>query len=333
VSKAPRSQKARAKSDKDTSWNDAVDSFIRALDHLKRSRHTQSHYRDDLRFFSTWWKEVSPAETLTPETITDYDLESWERHLGSDPLDEAGRTRKPAAINAKMAAVKSFLRWAHKTRLIPTMPEMPDTRKLGKRSVKSLEPEQQHQLIRRAARDRNKRSRETIVIMIETGVRVAELVAWRWDVDIKASERAGTWEVKEGKGCKPRGPFPMSPECCKAFRNLRKLAPDAKPGDRIFTSQRREKSGERKPLTVRGVQELLSRYAAELGWERLYPHQLRHSFAFNKRRLKVDWPVLRDLMGHSSVTTTMDSYGTPGDREFAAAMNANQVEDFDDEDE
>jgi integrase len=332
VKTASRTKKAPAKGSKSMSWADAVGAFENALDHGGRSNHTAHHYRDDLRAFATWWAKASPHEELTPQAITDDDLGEWQHHLRTEPMDQAGRTRKPATINAKMAAVKSFLRWAHRTRLIADLPEVPKARKLAKRQVKSLEPDKQRQLIRHAGRDRIKRNRWMVTVMIETGVRVAELLAWRWDVDIKLGERGGTWEVQNGKGCKPRGPFPMSKPCSKAFRNLRELDKDAKPGDPIFISQRKNPAGGRNlPLTIRGVQELLRRYAVTLKWERLHPHQLRHSFAFNKKAEGNDWPVIAHLMGHSSTITTMDSYGTATEAQVNTAMKVD--DDFDDDDD
>lgn len=42
--------------------------------------------------------------------------------------------------------------------------------------------------------------------------------------------------------------------------------------------------------------------------ETINPHLFRHTFAHLCIERGMDWPVLRDLMGHSTVTTTMDLY-------------------------
>jgi len=318
-----------------TTWASAVDHFMNSLEHAARSAHTTHHYRDDLRAFATWWAETSPDEVLAPGNITDYDLREWQRHLRDETL-KTGRMRKPATINAKTAALKSFLRWAHRTKLINEMPEGPPRRKLGSRSVKRLEEQQQRQLLRLAARDRNPRNAPMVEILIEMGFRVAELVALRWELDVELSDRKGAVTVKEGKGCKPRGPLPMSPEALRAFKKLAELDQDHAPGDHVFTSQRKDpdRPGRNKPLTVRGVQELLSRYAAKLEWKQLHPHQLRHTCAVNMRagrpgRPPADWPAIAAYLGHSSVKTTMDNYATPsyGDLEAAVNPHADDNED------
>jgi len=307
-----------------------------SLEHEARSAHTTHHYRDDIRAFATWWAETSPDEVLTPGTITDYDLREWQRHLREQTVKN-GRTRKPATINAKTAALKSFLRWAHRKKIIKEMPEAPPRRKLGSRSVKRLDEQQQTQLLRLAARDRNRRNAPMVEILIEMGFRVAELVALRWDLDVQMSERKGAVKVQEGKGCKPRGPLPMTDRALRAFKKLAELDSDPAPGEHVFTSQRKDQKrpGRNKPLTVRGVQELLSTYAVKLGWKQLHPHQLRHTCAVNMRkgrpgRPPVDWPEIAVYLGHSSVKTTMDNYATPSYSDLEAAVNP-QAEDKDDE--
>jgi integrase len=334
-----------ARNAKKASWPDAVDSFVRALGHLKRSHHTQNHYRADLAAFAKWWNASSLANELTPEAINDSILREWQNHLNGEVLDEeTGETRKPASTNAKMAALQSFLKWAHQNKVIKAIPPAPKPEKLEERSIEWLDEKQQRQLRFMASQDRNPRHPAMVTIMIETGLRVAELVALCWR-DILLTERTGKLRVRSGKGRKPRKVY-FTPEALRAFHRLRELDPDAKPTDSVFTSQRKNPHGGRnKPLTVRGVQELLRRYAVKLKWkDGLHPHQLRHTFAKNGRNRKkpIDWPVLARLMGHSSSKTTMDSYGTPRDRELAAAMNPDAVnddsgddfdDDFDDDDD
>lgn len=325
---------AKKASTKKASWNDAVDSFVRSLEHLKRSPHTQNHYRADLAAFAKWWNESSLSKELSPEAINDSVLREWQNHLREEVLnEETGETRKPASTNARMAALQSFLKWADENKVIKSLPRVPKTEKLGERSVEWLDKNQQRQLRFVASQDRNPRNPAMVTIAIESGLRVAELVSLCWR-DIKMTERKGKLRVREGKGRKPRKVF-FTPEALRAFRQLRELDPDAQPKDPVFTSQRKDpRGGRNKPLTVRGVQELLRRYAMKLKWETLHPHQLRHTFAKNARNRKkpIDWPQLARLMGHSSSKVTMDTYGTPSDRDLEMDMNPGAVDDdFDDD--
>jgi len=55
-------------------------------------------------------------------------------------------------------------------------------------------------------------------------------------------------------------------------------------------------------------------YHRERGWgmmnkragieQRVHPHQLRHSFADELRRKKVDMPTIQKILGHTSLATT-----------------------------
>jgi integrase len=301
-----------------------------ALDTRDRSKHTTSHYRGDLRRFAKWWGTTS-QRTLTPGAITPEVLERWLKHLREDALvrkDGRKLKRKPATINAKRSALKAFLFWARKAGIIKHVPELPPRARLGARPVKALDPRQQRRLIQEVELRRRPRDLAIILILIETGMRVAELVALEWR-DLVLKQRKGWFTVRSGKGRKSRGPLVLSVEAFTQFTLLRQADPGAGPEEQVFRSQRENGSGDKQPLTVRGVQQLLCRYAERLGWDHLHPHQLRHCFGQNARRKNppMDWPVIARYMGHSSVKTTMDHYGTPSDHDIEVALGVDQLDD------
>ena len=45
-------------------------------------------------------------------------------------------------------------------------------------------------------------------------------------------------------------------------------------------------------------------------------------FGMNLRRAGIDWPVVAKLMGHTSVVTTMQHYGTPSEGDLRAAVDS-----------
>ena len=51
------------------------------------------------------------------------------------------------------------------------------------------------------------------------------------------------------------------------------------------------------------------------------PRTIPLSQEMNVRRAGVDWPVIAKLMGHTSVVTTMQHYGTPSERDLRAAVD------------
>lgn len=273
------------------------------------------HYREDLGAFAKWWKKQSD-DALTPAAITELDLDRWHTHLCETPVGRAvKRARKPATVNAKIAAMRSFLRWAKRYNVIEEIPETPPRQKLGHRMVRWLDKKQQHQLLRRAAH--NKRDYAVIVILIETGLRVAELVALRWyDIDMK--KRKGWLTVRAGKGRKPRG-MPLSRDALKVLQAMRE--PGVGPDAAVFMGQRGE-------LKVRGVQDLLLKYEdPRVGLDNLTPHMLRHTFAINLRDRGVPYPTIAALMGHGSSKTTMDNYGVASVRDLETAINPFEEEE------
>ena len=207
-------------------WGQRMSSFITHLEDTERSAHTVHHYRHDLAAFQKWYLTLGTAG-LDLDQITDEVLRQWKRHLREEVLTEkTGRTykRKPASINAKLAAMRSFLRWASHTGLVKTMPETPRRERIGRHPVKSLDRNQQNRLLREAARSHARRDHALIVILLELGLRVAELVALVWN-DIRLTDRKGWFSVREGKGRKPRGPFPMTADAVRAFKVLKELDP------------------------------------------------------------------------------------------------------------
>ena len=136
-----------------TTWHEAVERFMVWLANEERSKYTSDHYSDDLHAFELWWENESPDVPLMPATITEEELRDWKRHLKNDPL-KSGDRRMPATVNAKLSAVKSFLGWCHRKKLIALLPEFPKPEKLGTRAVKSLDKSEQGKLLRSLARPR-----------------------------------------------------------------------------------------------------------------------------------------------------------------------------------
>jgi integrase len=324
----------RAGKAKSATWEQARNRFKDFLLTSGKSPHTVLHYTNDLDKFARWFT-ASSKHALSPGTITDADLGKFADDLSREKLTTRngkplrdGRPRKAATVNAKMAALQSFLRWAKRQGLIAAIPESPDRRPLGRKEVKWLDRNQQNDLLRAAARDRWRRNYAIVVILIEMGLRVAELIALRW-FDLELMERKGWMTVREGKGRKPRR-LPLTVAAFKQFKALQTAEGNPPAADQVFRSQIKDKArpGEQQPLSIRGVQQILGKYAKELGWKKLTPHQLRHTCAINMRDRKpvpVPWPVISAWLGHTSVKTTLDHYATTSDRDLEAAAGV----DFD----
>jgi len=85
----------------------------------------------------------------------------------------------------------------------------------------------------------------------------------------------------------------------------------------LFVSQRRKR------LSRRAIQERLTTWCRRLGLTAYHAHQLRHSFGTRLLNAGVPLMVLRDLMGHASLSTTIGYAKIENEtmlREYFAAM-------------
>lgn len=144
-----------------------------------------------------------------------------------------------------------------------------------------------------------------------TGIRRAELRDLRW-YDIELPRRRLI--VRRGKGGKQRIVF-LSQEPVAAILNYRKelrsLHGPEEHTDLLFPGR------DRGPMSLRNINLIVARVGRMSGIENpnpryrnISPHLLRHSFARNWKRAGGSMESLQKLLGHSSLRTTMDVYGT-----------------------
>lgn len=281
-----------------------VESFFN--EHLRRvrgaSRHTVIAYRDALRLLFSFVADMTRA-SVAELRLEDLDVEAISAFL--DHL-EAGRGNAPSTRNCRLAAVRSFFR--HLVRNDPTHAEQYH-RVLSLPSKRAriplasyLEPEEMRLLLEKPDRRsaRGFRHHALLLFLYNTGARVSEAL----DVRVRDIERAGPPQVRlRGKGGKDRL-CPLWRETLRALAQLPAMR-HGPPDQPIFLNDR----GER--LTRDGVAYILDKYTAQaardapgLTQRRVTPHVLRHSCAVALLQAGVDLSVIRDYLGHASITTT-----------------------------
>lgn len=139
-------------------------------------------------------------------------------------------------------------------------------------------------------------------VMYSTGCRVSEVAALKLrDIDGKHSSA-----LVMGKGSKERYVFfsRQARACLDAWLDERRslvsrMADDSECKDYVFLSRRC------KPLSIRGIQFILSNYAHEANLpEGFSPHALRHSFATTLVTRGADIRIIQEMLGHASISTT-----------------------------
>jgi len=298
-----KSSSQNKKASKVRSWDEQVDRFAAYLDTAEMSRMTVKGYRVDLKSFAAWHREVTREEPSAEGTTATILLEC------KRALIERGL--KPPTVNRRLAAIKSFLVWAQKDGQIEDLPQVPRHVRKMREELKWLDRREQLALIRTVERSGRTRDRAIVLILINTGLRVGELVALEWR-DIEISERKGLLTVRSGKGAKWRT-IPLNATAREAFTALNKMAVLTGGRNRVF-------QGPRGPIGTRAVQHMLDRYAPAAKIPNLTPHMLRHTFCKNLVNAGVGLPEIARLAGHESILVTQ-RYVTPSGGDLERAMD------------
>jgi site-specific recombinase XerD len=286
-------------------WTRALTRFADHLVDQEKSDHTQKNYREDLLAFTNWYQQTY-QERPDLGALAPSELREWKTHLRD------AQKLEPATVNRKLAALRSFLAWAAAEGLAAEL-VTPKSIKQVKPPPRWLDRKQQRALVRAVERNGLARDIALVALLLHTGLRVAELADLRW-TDLEIRDRSGKLTVRRGKGRKQRT-IPLNVEARNALSELREIR------DRWskFKKNPAVLQGQRGPLTERGIQATLAKYAADARIEDLSPHVLRHTWCKNLADAGVRLEVIAALAGHESLETTR-RYVEPGQEDLAAAV-------------
>ena len=286
-----------------------LDRFLRGLAARDASTHTQRSYATALGAYLSWlrarrvdWRHPPRAE-----------LRAYLAQL------TVGHAR--SSVAQRLAAIRSFHRWAARSDLAPGDPwGAIATPRLPRRLPRVLEVEQVERLLAVVDADLalvppvwDERAELTTALavrdraLVETayaaGLRISELAA----AEIGLLD-LGRGEVRVyGKGRKERIGLLGRPAraALRAWLEdgrpvlLARRAADGPPPTQVFLNHRGE------PLGVRGLRYRLDRLCRRAGLpEGVSPHTLRHSFATHLLDGGADLRVVQELLGHESLATT-----------------------------
>ena len=217
-------------------------------DHLRdtdRRENTVAAYTGDVAAFFTWLA-ARLGEAVDPVAVTVFDVKKYREHL----LDGG---RKPAGINRRLAALRTFFNWAIEQQLATTNPaQTPQGVKQDRRVPKALSAQEVYRLQRTAAGQRQLamakaggattaaviaalRDEAVLNLLLYTGLRVGEVAALRLD-DVVLNGKAAKVIVRSGKGLKYRE-LPLHKEARQGLDAYLKVRPTDQ-GDHLFLGQR-----------------------------------------------------------------------------------------------
>lgn len=284
--------------------NHAIEQFLEYL-RVERnySTHTLRNYRSDLAaFFQKSGETTGQGSTL----MIDYrQIRHYLAHLHLE-------RRKPATVARKLAALRSFYRFACRKGVVlenpaklvssPKLPQkLPDvmtieeTTQLMNGITEAAESKQEQP----ASRELLVRDRLILELLYGSGLRVSELAGLNLN-DIDTSQQV---LLVKGKGKKERiAPFgDKALEALQTYTQCRSeiLRRNKKESTALLVNHR----GGR--LTTRSVARIVKKYAILFrGDTTLHPHSLRHAFATHLLSEGADLRSIQELLGHSSLSST-----------------------------
>lgn len=281
-----------------------VESFFR--DYLARTRgaspHTVRAYRDALRLLFGFLASQS-RRAVADLTLNDLNVEAilaFLTHL------EAQRANTVASCNYRLAAIRSFVKHLVRHDLsragqygrILALP----SKRAHVPAAQYLEPQDVRVILKQPNLNTamGRRDHALLLFLYNTGARVSEALG----VTLAQLNLLAPQQVRlHGKGNKERL-CPLWRETATVLQQL-PIVRDGHANDLIF----RNHNGH--ALTRDGVAYILRKYTAQaartvptLRRRRVTPHVLRHSCAVALLQAGVDVTVIRDYLGHASISTT-----------------------------
>jgi len=290
----------------------ALDAFLRSLAARDSSPHTRRSYEAAVGTYLAWLAERGTDWRTPPRS----ELRAYLRELGE------GRAR--SSVAQRLAAIRSFHRWATRTGIAPGDPwGAIATPRLPRRLPRVLEVEQVSRLLAVIDEDVATATAADLVDPARAELRVAlalrdrAIVETAYAAGLRISELAaadlGALDLRRGevrvlgKGRKERIGLLGGP----ARRALADYLEDGRPallerrhaGDgppvELFLNHHGE------PLGVRGLRYRLDRLCARAGLPQgVSPHTLRHSFATHLLDGGADLRIVQELLGHENLATT-----------------------------
>jgi integrase/recombinase XerC len=287
----------------------ALNAYLAWLEKRPLAARSREAYAHQVRRYLTWLGDRSPVDgdPLVDRAARDWAVRDYKRHL------KAVARWKPASVNLALAALDSFYTQLGLGRPIVRREE------LSRAAPRAITEEQQRRLLRIAERARA-RDRAIVVMLLYTGVRLAELVALDVE-DVKTSARKGVVIVRSGKGDAYRE-VPLNALVRQVLDEwLAERTTNAVDGDGerpLFVGR----SGRR--LSKRSVDDVVRGLGKDAGIS-LSAHILRHTFLTRMVRQGSDLVLVAELAGHRRLETTR-RYSLPSDIDRLLAVENLQID-------
>jgi len=269
-----------------------IDQFLNYLRYERnRSELTIERYGKSLRLFQAFFEEQCEGQTW--ETVDADIIRAWMESL----MDKG---YKATAVNADLAAIRSFYKFALARKLVEKDPaycvQGPKKQKPLPQFVKESEMDKLLDETEWGEEYKDVRARTIIILLYEAGLRRSELTGLNdQDVDLEACQLKVT-----GKRNKQRI-IPFGQELRDQLQKYMTLRDETveRNSEALFLNKRGNRiAAEEVYLIVRG------KLGEVTTLKKRSPHVLRHSFATALLNHDAGLESVRQLLGHESLETT-----------------------------
>jgi len=238
-------------------------------------------------------------------------VEGFKKFMTDRVLDH-GEKYSPRTLNNILATLRVMLRTAVEWDYLEAAPEVKLLKVDADEDFQFLDFKDAEKL--KTAARQHPLWGPVFITMLNTGMRMGEVLALRWDnVNLQQKYlyvREGDWQgiigtPKSGKSRK----IPLNDEALKTLKGHRHLKSPL-----VFCGS---KGGRLQPNAMATA---LERYCVRAGVERMTPHALRHTFASHLAMRSVPLKAIQELLGHAKIEQTLRyAHLTPDAREDAVA--------------
>lgn len=272
-----------------------IDDFNSYLEKERRySIHTCVAYIHDLHRFNDFLMEYAGTSDISAESI---DKQAIRHFLGKE-FEERFSSK---TVGRRLASIKSFFKYLIKAEVLNNNPALyVKTPKTSKPLPNFIDEKMIDELMNAPPRNTitGLRDRAILELFYSTGIRLSELI----NINFRNIDFNNNLIRVVGKGNKERL-IPFGNRAMKAIENyLEKSGRSLKTADidtPLFVNSKGERISQR---TVQRSVNMYLRLVAE--GEHLGPHTLRHSFATHLLDRGADLRAVKDLLGHSSLSST-----------------------------
>ncbi|NHZ84562.1 MAG: tyrosine recombinase XerC [Planctomycetia bacterium] len=271
-----------------------IDEFLSYLEKERGySKHTCVSYIHDLHRFNNFLIEYVGTPDISVESI---EKQAIRHFLGKEFED--GFSSK--TVGRRLASIKSFFKYLIKAEVVENNPSIYVKTPKSTKPLPNYIDEKMIDKLMNAPPNNNigLRDRAILELFYSTGIRLSELI----NINFGNIDFRNNLIKVMGKGNKERL-IPFGDRAVKALENyLAKSGRSLKTADMdapLFVNSRGERISQR---TVQRSVNMYLRLVTE--GEHLGPHTLRHSFATHLLDRGADLRAVKDLLGHSSLSST-----------------------------